>query len=356
MYPKPNFGVRPAVVIDPVDRLVYQSLVDTISKSAIGELKDFVFGWRLVPDKPKNGVYARNTWQWDNYRNRLQQLAIESPSVLKTDIVSFFASVPVSRIIEALESRAGTGDVVRRIGQLLEEWDRMFLRSGLPQRFLSSSVLANMYLSPVDDFLATFKLPDDSDLIEHFDTRAVRWMDDIWLFGHDPRELRKAQLRLNDLLGELGLHINYGKTNVVDGIVEVVEAVEALEHGYIDVELAKGPSSAGFAKRSRRQNSKNAPHLQTVQPFASSQHACETTSFSTTFLALLRLPRTCHTRPTTSQGCLETRARGPTSNSGSLTTACRIGDRLIGLLLALGECFQVLIQVMVSSNHTSRQC
>ena len=81
-----------------------------------------------------------------------------------------------------------------------------------------------MYLSPVDDFLATFKLPDDSDLIKHFDTRAVRWMDDIWLFGHDPRELRKAQLRLNDLLGELGLHMNYGKTNVVEGNTEVVEA------------------------------------------------------------------------------------------------------------------------------------
>ncbi len=190
--PKPNFGVRPAVVIDPVDRLVYQSLVDTVSKSAIGALKDFVFGWRLVPDKPKNGIYARTAWQWDNYRCRLRRLAIESSSVLKTDIVSFFASVPVSRVIEALESRAGTGDVVRRIGQLLEEWDRIFLRSGLPQRFRSSSVLANMYLSPVDDFLATFKLPDDSDLIKHFDTRAVRWMDDIWLFGHDPRELREG--------------------------------------------------------------------------------------------------------------------------------------------------------------------
>src|ERR1022692_4447868 len=36
--PKENFGVRPAVVIEPVDRLLYQCMVDSISASLIGDL------------------------------------------------------------------------------------------------------------------------------------------------------------------------------------------------------------------------------------------------------------------------------------------------------------------------------
>ena len=119
--PKPNFGVRPAVVIDPVDRLVYQVSSIPSASPPSGALKDFVFGWRLVRISQRMAFTHGTAWQWDNYRDRLRRLAIESSSVLKTDIVSFFASVPVSRVIEALESRAGTGDVVRRIGQLLEE-------------------------------------------------------------------------------------------------------------------------------------------------------------------------------------------------------------------------------------------
>ena len=239
--PKANFGVRPALVVGPIDRLVYQSLVDTVSKSAIGDMKELVFGWRLVPRTPKKGEYARNDWQWENYRAHLRRLANESRCLLRSDIVSFFASIPVPRIMETLSSRAGSGKVVKRIGSLLEGWDSVYLRSGLPQRFFGSAVLANMYVGPLDDVLATFKLPEDSDLAEHFDSRAVRWMDDIWLFGNDARELRKAQLTLSSRMQELDLNMNYGKTDVVEGASEVIEAVAALEHGYVDVTLDMTP-------------------------------------------------------------------------------------------------------------------
>jgi hypothetical protein len=47
---KENLSIRPAVVLDPVDRLIYRTLVDCVSRSLIGGLRTSVFGWRLPPD------------------------------------------------------------------------------------------------------------------------------------------------------------------------------------------------------------------------------------------------------------------------------------------------------------------
>ncbi len=44
---KENFAVRPAVVLDPLDRLLYQALVDALSVRLIGSLPVWAYGWRL---------------------------------------------------------------------------------------------------------------------------------------------------------------------------------------------------------------------------------------------------------------------------------------------------------------------
>ena len=58
---KENFGTRPAIIMDPLDRIVFQSVVDSLSLDLIGGLRDWVFGWRLphIPD-PKKGAYSRS--------------------------------------------------------------------------------------------------------------------------------------------------------------------------------------------------------------------------------------------------------------------------------------------------------
>src|SRR5690348_16596178 len=49
--PKENFGIRPAIVMEPLDRLLYQSLVDAVSTDLIGNLPGWVYGWRLPRKK-----------------------------------------------------------------------------------------------------------------------------------------------------------------------------------------------------------------------------------------------------------------------------------------------------------------
>src|SRR5687767_3127260 len=57
--PKENFAVRPAVVLDPLDRILYQALVDCLSLRVVGALREWAYGWRLPVRKPRRG-------QWDS--------------------------------------------------------------------------------------------------------------------------------------------------------------------------------------------------------------------------------------------------------------------------------------------------
>ena len=61
--PKENFGTRPAMVMDPVDRLIYQALIDRQSVKLIGRLSPFVFGWRLRAPDPAPGQWSHNDLQ-----------------------------------------------------------------------------------------------------------------------------------------------------------------------------------------------------------------------------------------------------------------------------------------------------
>ena len=100
VVPKENFGMRPAVLLDIVDRVCYQVAVDSVSVELAAGMQHDVYGWRLTPTSPIAGRYARNDYQWKNYRGRLGALALEYGLGLKTDISSFFASIDVDLLIE----------------------------------------------------------------------------------------------------------------------------------------------------------------------------------------------------------------------------------------------------------------
>jgi hypothetical protein len=234
---KENFAIRPAIVMDPVDRVAYQCLVDRVSKVLIGDLPSFALGWRLFT-KPEAGKYAPNNKQWYFYRRRLRNLSAKFPYALKTDIASYFASISVSDLMERIFRVARKNRVTLRLEAFLQTWDKTYGRSGLPQRFLASSALAQFYLKPIDEFLGEFRvkllIPD---ALEAHWVLAARWMDDIWIFGNRAESLRRIQVDLADRLAELGLMINYGKTDVLEGD-QLKKEIENFQLDYIDVALA----------------------------------------------------------------------------------------------------------------------
>jgi Reverse transcriptase (RNA-dependent DNA polymerase) len=241
---KENFGIRPAIVMDPLDRLIYQALVDKLSLELVARAKRWVYGWRLPPRDPTRGGYARQDHQWENYRQHLQRLASVYDCALKTDISSFFPSVDVDRVSEDIVTRAGESEITSRLTDLLEGWGRIAQRSGLPQRSLASAVLANMYLAPIDDVLGHYGAidrPFARSIVP--EGAAARWMDDIWLFGDEPGRLRKAQVEISRVMRDLGLNMNLAKTDVLEGD-RVADEILRIQHSAVDgALLADDPSS-----------------------------------------------------------------------------------------------------------------
>lgn len=235
---KENFGIRPAIVMDPIDRLIYQALVDRISPDVSKGMREWVYGWRLNRAKPQRGKYLNNSSEWVNFLSTLTGQADWNLCVLKTDIVSFFASVKLERLADQIARRSGSSQIVERLVDMLEGWSQMAGRSGLPQRSAASALLANLYLSPVDDVLDYYGSIEGSKGPFMWPTgkrvpNVARWMDDIWLFGQDPGSLRHAQLDVQEVLRDLGLNINLAKTDLLEGDDVDYEAKQ-IEHSAVD--------------------------------------------------------------------------------------------------------------------------
>jgi hypothetical protein len=232
--PKVNFGTRPAVVQDPVDRVVYHAVVNSISARVTGDLAPFVRGWRLSRTEPKAGLYLRNQQEWLDFIASRREAVDEQGSVLATDITNFFGSVDSNRLSELVFRKAGNVLPANALHLIISSFNALPDRSGIPQRSVASSVLANAYLGPIDDLLSRYASMTNADV--------ARWMDDVWVFGGDHEQLRCLQLDLQDELRNLGLEINLGKTRIREGdeARSLVEANDLEREPPTRVEAASG--------------------------------------------------------------------------------------------------------------------
>lgn len=237
--PKYNFATRPAVVLEPIDRLVFQGLSDFISPKLIGDMRPWVYGWRLSRQGVERGKYSSNKEEWEIYRAHLQRLVSGMTVGLRTDIVSCFASIPTERACEDIERTAGSGSaVVKRLIDMIRLYDQVPGRTGIPQRSFASCVVANMYLSRLDPILQEFS---DRQPVRHsiFAKLAgggpfvTRWMDDIWAFGWNESALRALQFDLEKEARDIGLELHAAKTDVMSGDRLASEALK-VEHSAVD--------------------------------------------------------------------------------------------------------------------------
>ena len=243
--PKENFIVRPALLLDPLDRLAYQSIVDRLSLDLIGPMHGWTYGWRLSRARATRGKYTKNSTEWKHYRSRLEWLATRMPFGLTTDIVSFFGSVDIERLAHDLQGVVRADAIVGRLTDFLSSLQKLPARSGLPQRCWASSVLAHFYLRAVDDLLESNA--HDFEAVGVTSPATIRWMDDIWVFDEQSLPLRLLQLQLQDVLRERGLEMNGAKTVLYEG-AELAQKAKALEHSAVDQALGRDPEDDSLLK------------------------------------------------------------------------------------------------------------
>jgi hypothetical protein len=226
---KRSGGVRPGVIINPLDRLCYQTLVDEVSLEAAGHLPRWVFGWRLSRKSPEKGFYLNNASEWKNFASRVSSLCSSFRFAAHLDIRAFFQTIDLSRLIAQLSRRYRKVEVLDRIETYLEDWNTRQNGQGIPQRALASSVLAHSVLKPLDLYLDRVTQNGLSKSL-----LASRWMDDIWIHGDNEKELQSVFSEVERLLGELGLGINPEKSRLFHGEeakteVQLVDYEEAEE-------------------------------------------------------------------------------------------------------------------------------
>jgi hypothetical protein len=246
--PKENFGIRPVTVMEPLDRFLYQGLVDTVSNELIGDLPGWVYGWRLPRGQSIRKNYLNQSREWSRYRGHLKNASISNPYGLKTDIISCFASIPIEKLCGYLEQKSGISHpaVTGRLVDMLGAFDRIPQRAGLPQRSTASSVLANLYLDRLHTVINDYgfaaprpSFPAVTD--ELYSVPVARWMDDIWAFSDDEGWLRSFQVALQQALREIGLELNLGKTSMY-GEEGLWAAAAKIEHSAVDAAIASDPS------------------------------------------------------------------------------------------------------------------
>lgn len=202
-------GVRPGLVINPLDRVAFQSLVDELSVEAASHLPRWVYGWRLARQGRTKGKYEPNKEEWKVFSRGVANLCKRFQFTAHLDIDSFFRTVDTSQLLSQLGRRYRNAAVLDRLEAFLHAWHQSPNGSGIPQRSLASSVLAHAVLRPLDAFLDRKSNGGSSNTFV-----ASRWMDDIWLHSDSETDLRSTVSEIESILAEARLSLNSDKTAI----------------------------------------------------------------------------------------------------------------------------------------------
>jgi hypothetical protein len=202
-FPKTDLTVRPVARFSTRDRLIYDALVFTVADQIDRHLHPDVssYRWDRFKGEPKGW------WpNWKSYRAKSLD-TIRSDTSLRVaylDIAAFYEHIDVAILGDDLEALGGDGRAARHIIDFLTRFQTINHAWGLPQGPDASGILANLYLAPVDAYLAQNS------------ARFLRYSDDIKVFHPDWSELRDLFLGVNSQLRSRRLSVSSSKTVILD--------------------------------------------------------------------------------------------------------------------------------------------
>ncbi|MFB7777342.1 RNA-directed DNA polymerase [Streptomyces bauhiniae] len=214
-YPKGAIDVRPLSRFSVRDHIVYDALVYRLAPAVDRNISKSVYSYRWLPKTSQMG-FPITAW----LRMRMRSVGLvhrdASLRIASTDVSSFYEHVDIEKLIDDLH--AVTPDIwtLTRLGRFLVNFQEINHAWGLPQGSDASGILANLYLSPVDEYLKKNNL------------RFVRYSDDMMIFHPEWNALRDALAGINRILRSRRLSASSSKTR----IWEPKEAREFLDDTY----------------------------------------------------------------------------------------------------------------------------
>lgn len=196
--PKPGTKERRPLGIPTVrDRVVQTALRNVLEPVFERDFAEHSYGFR--PEHGcKDALRQVNTLLWEGFF-----------IVMDADVKSFFDNIPKDRLLTRVREKVADGRVLDLVKaylnqEIMEGLDQWTPIHGTPQGAIISPLLANIYLNPLDHFMAR----------EGY--HMVRYADDFVILCRSSEEAEQAMSLVRDWVTENGLELHPDKTRVVD--------------------------------------------------------------------------------------------------------------------------------------------
>lgn len=200
--PKPSGLTRPGAIQLPLDRLIYQILIDYIAPKVESNLdRSVVFSNLLLKTDENFKMFEDSRDSYRKFMTVIEKNCGKFEYAIKTDVASYFESIHQHPLINSLRSIGIYPEVVNILESLLSLW-RETKSYGIIQQCFPSDLLGNFHLFAIDYQLRLMGIS------------SVRYVDDIYLFLHNKNDAFKALANLSDLLWRDGLFLNESKTYI----------------------------------------------------------------------------------------------------------------------------------------------
>lgn len=213
--PKASYTTRPGSVPEIEDRILYQSLVDDLAEGVernLSPIEDGVLhSYRYAGNREAAEMFRFGDASYATFSQRTREISEAYPFVVVTDIASFYERIYHHELDNTLRGLGGDTNAVQRVMTLLRKW-RKGSSYGIPQGIWPSDYLGNIYLDPVDKFVARLGY------------ELCRYVDDIRVGADSYLGAQRILLALEERLAPLGLALSAAKTSIVpsDEVEEVL--------------------------------------------------------------------------------------------------------------------------------------
>lgn len=203
--PKANFAIRPMSRPETKDWLIYEAIIDYLSKKIL-RIEDVCKRSFSILGFKTNGIKRTEAWlKFDEKCRNLYGSGYKHAVV--SDLTGYYENVNLEelrkRIINYLEEDGNDQKLTNVLTNLLRKWsDERIKGHGLPQGPPASSFLADIYLDYIDRKMEKYE-------------GYFRYMDDIRIFCERKIEAKVALKDLIIALREIKLNINAKKTDIL---------------------------------------------------------------------------------------------------------------------------------------------
>ena len=198
--PKERGFTRPGSILQPIDRLIYQALIDLVVPNLENQL-DRGRAFSNEPSADENLMFEPAHQSWEKLQKKIMELCSSIGFIVKADVANYFERIPQHHLINLINAAGCTPEVVNLLEEILLAF-RGRDSFGIIQGVFPSDILGNFFLSDFDAFCELNDIP------------SARYVDDFYLRFESAIDAQKGLINLIERLRLNGLHLNEFKSGI----------------------------------------------------------------------------------------------------------------------------------------------